>query len=107
MYESYINHGVLKFSIQKLKKKIQKIPRNDVDLKERAKKFHTDDVLLPRSASDWLCRERNLLQPIRRTTQIWVVNRHQDEISAPVPEYHFVSKLAVVRRREIPAVFSG
>ena len=81
--------GVLKFSIQKLKKKIQKIPRNDVDLKEIAKKFHTDDVLPPRSASDWSCREKNLLQPIRSTTQIWVVNRHQDEISAPVPQISF------------------
>ena len=82
--------GVLQFSIQKFKKKKnQKIPRNDVDLKERAKKFHTDDVLPPRSASDWSCREKNLLQPIRSTTQIWVVNRHQDEISAPVAQISF------------------
>ena len=29
------------------------------------------------SDSDWSCRERNLLQPIRSTTQIWVVTRHQ------------------------------
>ena len=27
------------------------------------------------SASDWLCCERNLLQPIRSTTQVWVVTR--------------------------------
>ena len=29
------------------------------------------------SASDWLCRVGNLIQPIRGTTQIWVVRRHQ------------------------------
>ena len=33
-------------------------------------------------SSDWSCHERNLLQPIRRTTQIWVVTRHQYGISA-------------------------
>ena len=30
------------------------------------------------------CREANLLQPIRGTTQIWAVIRHQYGISAPV-----------------------
>ena len=29
------------------------------------------------SATDWSCHEGNLLQPIRSTTQIWVVTRHQ------------------------------
>ena len=29
------------------------------------------------SASDWSCRVGNLIQPIRGTTQIWVVRRHQ------------------------------
>ena len=29
------------------------------------------------SASDWSCRVGNLIQPIRSTTQIWVVTRHQ------------------------------
>ena len=33
------------------------------------------------SASDWSCRERSLFQPIRSTTQIWVVIRHQYGIS--------------------------
>ena len=28
------------------------------------------------SASDWSCREGNLLEPIRRTAHIWVVTRH-------------------------------
>ena len=29
------------------------------------------------SASDWSYRVGNLFQPIRSTTQIWVVTRHQ------------------------------
>ena len=33
-------------------------------------------------ASDWSCRAVNLLQPVRRTTQIWVVTRHHYGISA-------------------------
>ena len=33
------------------------------------------------SASDWSCSERNLLHPIRGTTQILVVTRHQYGIS--------------------------
>ena len=37
------------------------------------------------SASDWSCREGNLLQPIRSTTQILVVTRHQYGISPLVP----------------------
>ena len=51
---------------------------------ERAQKFHTDDVSLPRSGStsDWLCRVANLLQPIRSISQIWVVVRHKYGISA-------------------------
>ena len=52
--------------------------------KERAQKFHTDDVSLPKSgnASNWSCRVANLLQPIRSISQIWVVARHQYGISA-------------------------
>ena len=38
------------------------------------------------SASDWPCREGNLLQLIRSITQIWVVSRLQYGISAPVPQ---------------------
>ena len=36
------------------------------------------------SASDWLCCMTNLLQPIRRTTHIWVVKCHQYQILAVV-----------------------
>ena len=38
------------------------------------------------SASDWSCRMGNLIQPIRGTTQIWVVRRHQYGISALVSQ---------------------
>ena len=41
------------------------------------------------SASDWLCRERYLLQPIRSTTQIWVVTRHQYGILGLLLGRHF------------------
>ena len=47
---------------------------------EREQKFHADDVSLTKNlggASDWSYREEILLQPIRSTTQIWVVTRHQ------------------------------
>ena len=44
------------------------------------------------SASGWSCHVGNLLQPIRSTTQIWVVTHHQYGISVLV---------------EIAAVFSG
>ena len=40
-------------------------------------------------ASDWLCRVGNLIQPIRSTTQIWVVTRHQYGISALVSQTSF------------------
>ena len=36
------------------------------------------------SASDWSCHVGNLIQPIRRTTQIWVMMPHQHGISALV-----------------------
>ena len=51
---------------------------------DRARKFHTDAVLLHRL---WLCfwLVENLLQPIRINTQIWVVTRHQYGIFALVP----------------------
>ena len=41
------------------------------------------------SASDWLCRVGNLLQPIRSITQIWVVTRYQYGISALVSQTSF------------------
>ena len=50
------------------------------------------------SASDWSCRVENFLQPIRSTTQIWIVTRHQYGISAFVSQWW---------RREMWAVFSG
>ena len=47
---------------------------------KQMQKTHTDDVSLPRSRSasdDWSYHMGNLLQPVRSTTQIWVVTRHQ------------------------------
>ena len=41
------------------------------------------------SASDWSCRVGNLIQPIRSTSQIWVVTRHQYGISALVSRMSF------------------
>ena len=41
------------------------------------------------SASDWSCRVGNLIQPIRSTTQIGVVRRHQYGISALVSQTSF------------------
>ena len=40
-------------------------------------------------ASDWSCRVGNLIQPIRSTTQIWVMTRHQYGISALVSQTLF------------------
>ena len=37
----------------------------------------------------WLCRLRNLLQPISSTTQVWLVTRCQYEISALVSQTSF------------------
>ena len=45
------------------------------------------------SASDWSCRVGNLIEPIRSTTQIWVVTRHQYGISALVSQTSFPSTL--------------
>ena len=36
------------------------------------------------TASDWSCHVGNLIQPIRGTTQMWVVTHHQYGISALV-----------------------
>ena len=67
---------------------------------KRAQELQTDNASLPRfgSASDWSCRVENFLQPIRSTTQIWIVTRHQYGISAFVSQWW---------RREMWAVFSG
>ena len=41
------------------------------------------------SPSDWSCRVGNLIQPIRSTTQLWEVTRHQCGISALVSQTSF------------------
>ena len=41
------------------------------------------------SASDWLNQISHAARPIRRTTQIWLVTRHQYGISAIVPRSSF------------------
>ena len=43
------------------------------------------------SASDWSCPVGYLIQPIRRTTQIWAVMGHQYGISALVSQTSFVT----------------
>ena len=48
---------------------------------KRAQKFHT--------ASDWLNQISHAARPIRSTTQIWVVTRHQYGISALVSQTSF------------------
>ena len=50
------------------------------------------------STSDWLCRERNFLQPIGSTTQTWVVTRHQYGISALVSQTSFSGETIVASR---------
>ena len=57
------------------------------------------------SASDWLCRLWNLLQPIRSSTQIWVVTRHQYGISALVSQASFAANCWW--RRQMSFVFWG
>ena len=44
------------------------------------------------SASDWSCCEGNLLQPIRSTTQISVVTRHQYGVYSLAPQRHYERK---------------
>ena len=60
----------------------------EMTTEERAQKFHTDEAHYPDlgSASDWSCHVGNLPQPIRSTTQIWVVRRHQCGISALISQ---------------------
>ena len=41
------------------------------------------------SACDWSCHMENLIQPIRSTTQIWVMTRHQYRISALLSQTSF------------------
>ena len=58
---------------------------------KRAQKFHTDDASLPDvgSASDWLRQISHAARPIRGSTQIWVVTRNQNGISALVSQTSF------------------
>ena len=55
----------------------------------------------PSGASEWSCRVGNFVQPIRSTTQVLVVMRHQHGISAFVPDMSFRGEtLAVVASRK-------
>ena len=69
----------------------------------RMHNFCADDVSLPRSgsASNWLCRVANLLQPIRSISQIWVVARHQYGISA-CEVVHLAGKLIMASLNGYP-----
>ena len=106
-------------------------PRNDVE--QRLQKFHTDDLSLPRSGYLLLVeanfsrkttiqthypdlgicywsRQISLARwPFRRTTQIWVVTRHQYRISAVAAQIPFRGKIIGNQwwRHEISAFFSG
>ena len=57
-------------------------------------------------ASDRSSRVGNLLQPIRSTTQIWVVTRHQYGVSALVSQTSFRGKNSGSVAK-LSAVFSG
>ena len=57
------------------------------------------------SASDWSCREGNLIQPIRSTTQIWVVTRHQYAISALVSQMSLAEKPVVALPKNVTSFF--
>ena len=68
--------------------------------KWRLRKERSNSILMTRHfpdlgcASDWSCRVRNLIQPIRSTTQIWVVTRHQCGISALVSQTSFGGEIS-------------
>ena len=59
---------------------------------KQRQKFHTDDTSLPRSgkcfSSDWLKQISHVARPIKSTTQIFVVTRHRNGISALVLRRH-------------------
>ena len=52
------------------------------------------------SASDWSFRVGNLIQPIRSTTQIWVVTRPQYGISAVVSHTSFGGETSGTRQKK-------
>ena len=62
--------------------------------------FHTDDLSIYidlATASGWSCHNRGkLFQPIKCTIQIWVVTRHEYEISVlTIPQMSFLRQLIV------------
>ena len=58
------------------------------------------------SASDWLCHMGDLLQPIRRTTQIWVVmHQHQDLGSSASSVWVFCARFSKSVRWETSGGF--
>ena len=59
------------------------------------------------SISDWSYRVGNFLQPTWSTTEIWVVTRHQYEISAVVSQTSFRRGEISAGRREMSASFSS
>ena len=59
------------------------------------------------SASDWLCHVGNLFQQIGSTTQIWVVTRHEYEISALVSQMSFGRETSGSVTKLMLSVFSG
>ena len=60
------------------------------------------------SASDWSCHVGNLLQPIRSTTQIWVVTCHQYGISLVISQTLFLrGNSGGIMKWWLFSVFSG
>ena len=55
---------------------------------KQVQKFHTDDMSIPRSGSAFWLVEANF-QPIRPTTQIWVVKGHQYGIFVLISQTSF------------------
>ena len=59
------------------------------------------------SASHWSCPVGNLIQPIRSTTQVWVVTCHQYGISALVSQTSFGGETSGSVAKCMSAVFLG
>ena len=57
-------------------------------------------------ASVWSCYERNVLQPIRSTTQIWTVTRHRYGISNLVPQSSFRGETTLVASGNVDCFLS-
>ena len=53
------------------------------------------------SASDWLNQISHAARPIRSTTQIWVVTRHQYGISVLISQTLFSGKIAEASRNVV------